>query len=682
MLTEQPPVERSPEGAAVQQREVVLVSMPFGPLMQPSIGLGLLKASLRPLNVATEVLYFSMRFARCIGAKNYDRIANEAASFDLVGEWIFSGALFEAEQLDTEGYIEDVMRRRSPGHQEAREWKPIPESLIENVLEVRSNVDSFLDDCVQEVLKRQPRIVGLTSIFQQQIPSLALARRLKAAAPELFIVMGGANCEGIMGVEAARQFPFVDAIVSGEGDLVFPQIVERVLAGGSVDDLRGVYTRRNVDLLGINGTYPNAASVKNMDDVPIPDYDDFFVQLAAYDLGDYRTPRLMFETSRGCWWGEKNHCTFCGLNGSNMTFRSKSAKRALDELIYLTSTYPGYPISVVDNILDYKYFKDFVPELAARELDLELFYEVKANLRKEQVRLLRDAGITLIQPGIESLSSDVLEIMHKGVKALQNIQLLKWCKELGIKAYWNVLWGFPREQPESYAQQAELVPLLTHLAPPGASATIRLDRFSPNFDAAEQMGFTNVEPYPAYRYMYPLPPQVVANLAYYFTFEYRQPQEVLTYTRPLADQIIAWRNQHATSDLFSVDKGSSLLIWDLRPIARQPLTVLRDLQQLLYVACDSARNLNQLRQIVQEHTGAPIATAEVEELLRPLLEQGLMLREDQSYLSLAIPLGDYSPRRSVLERFQEVLQTLGRSSGDHIVISTTDPVAEEVMPTA
>ena len=56
-----------------------------------------------------------------------------------------------------------------------------------------------------------------------------------------------------------------------------------------------------------------------------------------------------------------------------------------------------------------------------------MFYEVKSNLRKEDVRQLREAGVVAIQPGIESLSDEVLRIMRKGVSALQNIQLLKGC---------------------------------------------------------------------------------------------------------------------------------------------------------------------------------------------------------------------------------------------------------------
>src|SRR5512144_1002972 len=108
---------------------------------------------------------------------------------------------------------------------------------------------------------------------------------------------------------------------------------------------------------------------------------------------------------------------------------------------------------------------------------MALFYEVKSNLRKEQVKQLRDAGITEIQPGIESFSDAVLKLMRKGVSALQNIQLLKWCKEFGVQPRWNVLWGFPGEAGEEYERMAAMIPLLAHLPPPVSASGLRLDRF-------------------------------------------------------------------------------------------------------------------------------------------------------------------------------------------------------------
>ena len=52
---------------------------------------------------------------------------------------------------------------------------------------------------------------------------------------------------------------------------------------------------------------------------------------------------------------------------------------------------------------------------------------------------MRAGGMTSIQPGIESLSTRVLQVMQKGVSAAQNIQLLRWCGEVGINVAWNLL---------------------------------------------------------------------------------------------------------------------------------------------------------------------------------------------------------------------------------------------------
>src|SRR5207253_3044818 len=161
----------------------------------------------------------------------------------------------------------------------------------------------------------------------------------------------------------------------------------------------------------------------------------------------------------------------------------------------LTDRHSGCDVEMTDNILDLEYFKDFIPELARRKTELGIFYETKANLRKEQIRMMRDAGIRSVQPGIESLHDSVLKQMRKGVSALQNIQLLKWCRELSITPLWNILVGFPDESPAAYAQMTQLVPLLSHLQPPGTVSLIRLDRFSPNFSEGDKLGVAKIEPF-------------------------------------------------------------------------------------------------------------------------------------------------------------------------------------------
>ncbi|GHO88866.1 RiPP maturation radical SAM C-methyltransferase [Dictyobacter formicarum] len=619
--------------------DVILVSMPFGPLRQPSMGLSLLKATLNPDHIATKILYFTLPFAKLIGPALYEYIAaGHPNTTDLVGEWIFSATLFDSSDCHSQAYIEQILRQEARMYQELFGKRVrAADELVDDVLMARTQAEDFLAACVQEVLAYKPRMVGFTSVFQQHVASLALAQRLKERLPDLCVVFGGANCEGVMGAELIRQFPFIDAVVSGEGEQVFSALVERCLAGARFDNLPGVYTRRNLSFLSANSRYSNAPSVRDMDALPFPQFDDFFTQWEAVAL-DTGLPKLLFETSRGCWWGEKHHCTFCGLNGQTMSFRSKSARRAIDEIVHLTSAYPHSSIAVVDNILDMKYFKEFLPELATRQLGLELFYEVKANLRKDQLQLLRDAGVRQIQPGIESLSSQVLEIMNKGVKGLQNIQLLKWCKELGIIPHWSIIWGFPGEPPEEYARMAELIPLLSHLTPPIMAGTIRLDRFSPNYDNAEQLGFLDVTPYPAYGYIYPFSEQSLANLAYFFTYRYEDDRDIISYARPIHERVLEWQDTHAQSELFSINKDTHLLIRDRRPIAQRPLVILSGLQRVLYCACDGIRSLGQLYQVAKDHLEPEeLSCRQVEDALQSLVEQQLMIREGDLFLGLAIP---------------------------------------------
>src|SRR5205814_8453501 len=102
---------------------------------------------------------------------------------------------------------------------------------------VREQVEGFLDECLAAVPWEACSLVGFTTTFQQNVPSLALARRLKARYPQLTIVFGGANCQEDTGIALHRLFPFVDYVCLGEGDLAFPRLARRVLAGEPVEEI-------------------------------------------------------------------------------------------------------------------------------------------------------------------------------------------------------------------------------------------------------------------------------------------------------------------------------------------------------------------------------------------------------------------------------------------------------------
>ena len=76
-----------------------------------------------------------------------------------------------------------------------------------------------------------------------------------------------------------------------------------------------------------------------------------------------------------------------------MTFRKKAAAKVYDEILTLSKRYKCLRLAATDNILANEYFTELLPRLAELNVDLELFYEVKANLRREQLTQMAAAGI-------------------------------------------------------------------------------------------------------------------------------------------------------------------------------------------------------------------------------------------------------------------------------------------------
>jgi ribosomal peptide maturation radical SAM protein 1 len=558
--------------------------------------------------------------------------------------------------------------------------------LGETLARVRSAAAPFLERCLEEVPWGDYDVVGFTSVFEQHVASLALARRIKASHPGVFLVIGGANCEGAMGAATLRAFPFLDAVCSGEGDLVFPEMMDRLLSGRPIGDIPGILhrlpagtsapapaaapapaPRRNGAPKGLPTVGNRANSredahhlqtVHDMDALPIPDFDEYFADVRAMDV----KPRIVLETSRGCWWGAKQHCTFCGLNGATMAFREKSAGRAMYELTYLLDRYGSQTrvVSAVDNIIPLQSFKDFLPQLKEMNLELELFYETKSNLKKDQVQLYRDAGLTQIQPGIESLSTPVLRLMRKGVTRLQNVQLLKWCTQYGVVPTWNYIIGFPGEHPEDYAGLDDLVRAIAHLQPPGGWGIVRFDRFSPYFTQPEAFGLRDLRPYPAYRFVYRgVDEEVRRNLAYYFQAEYDGLDKVPEYTATLVKALDDWIANGSSYALFSLSLGPRLQVFDLRPGAQSFVVSLEDLPRAVYEACDRIANVEQLPQRLAQAGSPPSSASAIDDALAMLLERRMVIREGDDYLAVGVPLGyRYAPQGPVRKRFVEAMRKL------------------------
>ena len=363
-------------GRFLMTTDVVLASLPFGVLHSPSLALGLLQARLEAARIRTTCRHFTLDYAAEVGVDVYSKIAaGLPRTTDLLGEWIFSHALSRGTHAEEERYLTRTF---------ATDGEPRAQ-LIDDVRQLAFRSAKFADFAASEILLHRPRVVGLTTVFQQNLATIAVASRIRQLDPSVKIVLGGANCESVMGQELARSYPFIDLVVSGEADLVIVPLVESLLAGE--DPCTSARLRALVDGSAAP-RFMQTRMVADLDQYVSPTFDDYFEDLNRLRDRLQFTVELPLETSRGCWWGMKQHCTFCGLNGSTMVFRSRPAERRSRKLIatrdrasrqqdLLRRQHPGLPRTTIGCCR------------SSRKLDadLDLFYEIKSNVTRPQVRL-------------------------------------------------------------------------------------------------------------------------------------------------------------------------------------------------------------------------------------------------------------------------------------------------------
>lgn len=352
--------------------DVVLVNMPYGILERPSLALGSLSGALHRAGIATVCLYPHLDFARQMGLAAY-RLVEMSDSLDLLGEWTFSPAAFGALEHDLASYQRSI--NFSPFEAAGMER----ETLWKVLGAMRERAPAFVDKVAREVVATGTRIVGASSTFQQHCASLALLRRIRELDPGIVTLMGGANCEGPMGEALQRNFPWVDLVFSGEADLAI------------VDLVHAIQSRKP------SAEWPRSGRVSDLDQLPTPDFTAYFEALARTGMHRQVVPALPIETSRGCWWGARHHCTFCGLNGSGLGFRVKTPERALAEFDDLATRYRVKDFLVVDNILAMEAFSNLLPALAPK--GYRMFLETKAEPQAGPRRGPGGGGGHLVSPG-------------------------------------------------------------------------------------------------------------------------------------------------------------------------------------------------------------------------------------------------------------------------------------------
>lgn len=546
--------------------KICLIDMPFSSFEFPSHALSLLKTYLTQGGIDSTCLYLNLVFASQIGASRYDMAYK--------GDWAFISNICFARSA----FGDDVTPlAEADGYAEQKE--------------MQDECERFIEWCVDAYDWSQYDAFGFATAFSASTTAaLALAKRLKAKFGKP-VIFGGSGVFEIAGHEYVK-VPWVDYVFTGQTGEAFVEFLKLIADGGDVSHIPGLCFK---DAEGRIVMSKNPSGT-DMDAVPIPDYSDYFEQIKQCpEEMQKRFEWLFIELGRGCYYGDKQTCTFCAegdLNYYNSTYRS--AENSLQYLRDVSARYPEHKkFFLTDSLIMPYVVQKVFPAWASERGHREYFAEVKPWMSRQDIRGLAEGGVILVQCGIESLHPNIIKLLRKSQKVHTCLGALKWFKTYNIDVYWNFLAVVPGEDVADYAPMVELCKKIRHFAAPQPRLSpVRVTRYSPYWNERKNFQFANLRPHDVYRFMVPHWLDV-EKIAWTWEYDLAEGHGNLELFMPehlaLKEEIATWRAGPyeltlRPDSVLDSRSGTARII---------PLTAA---QRDILVYCDSARNIDQLRQ--------------------------------------------------------------------------------------
>jgi ribosomal peptide maturation radical SAM protein 1 len=603
---------------------IALVSTPWPLFSRPSIQLGSLKAyvqrDLPAMRVDAHHLYLS--FADKLGYDTYRRISERA----WLSESCFAALLYPERSAE----IESFWKKHSRGL-----------SLKTGFQELRHNLQLVSDEILSSIPWSSYLLVGFSICLGQLTSTLYFIQRVKEAAPEVKIAAGGSACAGEMGCSLLKTFPDIDFVISGEGErplLHLVQWVARPCGSKSPAPLPGLITRDIEPTWGFT-------QIRELDELPVPDFSDYFIHLETLAPEKRFLPKLPMEMSRGCWWrknscdGTYRGCAFCNLNVQWSGYRAKSPGRIVSEILSLAKDYRVLSISFMDNLLPCKILKGLFQSIAGLEKDFRFFGEIRAATAREDLLAMASSGMAEVQVGIEALSSRLLKKLNKGTTAIQNLEIMKHCEASGFPHLTsNLITRFPGSDAQDVQETLANLEFALPFQPLKATP-FWLGYGSPVWANPRTYGIRKVRHHPFYASLFP--PQIMGNLSV-MTLGYQGGlKEQARLWQPVTQAAAAWKKAYErlhrpprSGPILSYQDGGDFLIIRQRREGQDDMSHrLLGTSRRIYLFCGENRRLGE---IMQNFSG--FGEEEVLPFLAMMVDKRLMFREEERYLSLAVPV--------------------------------------------
>ena len=622
---------------------IALLNMPFAKVTAPSLALAQLELVLKERfkdRIQVSTIYLNMDFALHIGDLSlYDHPYTSYGSMTRSSDWFFRQFAFPDEPDNSKEYFERYYFENDPEKQRVRKF----------LLEKRKGIDRVFNSYIKKYKLLDADIVGFTLLFSETCSSFGMARMLKDRKPEIITMIGGASCEGETAQVYAERIPQIDYVFSGPALFSLPQLIDAILSGNrkQCDHIDGVLTKTNKKLWHMPvtrcgkpsaptppGKVSTAGGELDINTNLIPDY-TAFLDTFEKKFPDRRIkPMLIFETSRGCAWGERRQCAFCGLNGLTLRYRALTPKNAITQIHALYKYIPRSRFFIAaDNMLPENYTREVLPFLKPTPEQIQVRYEVRATLTAEDIDIMCKAGFTRVQPGIEALSTSTLRLLRKGTTAFSNLQFLKDSSRHAFTLDWNLLTYTPGEKEEVYEKYMHYIPLLYHLPPPNAVFPIMYVKFSYYFEHAKEYGF-KLQPQDYYGLIFPFSSKDIRRLAYRFIDRNADAESMDRWLDRLNEAAAKWRARWINED----GKAQSRLCF-LQNVPEPTIHDSRSGNVSEYVVSSLTKNiLDRLEKpasradLLKEFGGK--TGCNIDREIKFMMERGLLFEEDGRYMSL------------------------------------------------
>ncbi len=611
--------------------------MPWTTLREPSLGLGILSAILGRNGISCRILHLNIFLLQLLRWETYHGLSRAYA----LNDFIFSGILDPTITNSQQRWLRDKVRELMGGRVFDPQLFGGSEGLVEKLLNLRNAIiPDWLAEWADVIASEEANLIGFTCMFDQTIASLALAKLISKRAPDKIIVFGGYAVKSPTAQMILRSSPWIDAICDGEGEVTIVELARYAAGEIPLTAVSGIVFRSPSNELISTPSPPQVDLNLN----PTPNFDDFFAdvrRLSEEYLVDIVPVSLPIENSRGCWWGMKSHCVFCGIKDADLAYRARDARIALETLAELHQRYGIKEFRFSDNILPTQYFDTLLPQLVKLGSPYQLACEMKSNINEGRFALLARSGFIAVQPGIESFSFNVLNQMRKGVLPVQNVYTLLLGCRFGVRVNWNLLYGFPNDEPSEYDMMRTLLPRLVHLDPPVSCIPVQITRHAPLEKEPERFGIAKAtaEPFYALIFSEHYINQTgfdIQDYCYYFERPFVNSLKLQLIYDQINEIVANWRTLYSSKKVWlfreGIDNSDEIIIHDKRG-SEEIVYRLNSSEAEVLIACSGPLSMNSLRELKFQK----VVHFEIDRVIDKLDDFGLIFREGKHIVSLVMP---------------------------------------------